>query len=254
MQTPTAKVSLAKKIKKNTEELGILHIDNTKDIAFALHTTLKKPKRDTMAFWYFLKVNYIKIKPQTDRKPSMDKNDYITKLQQDLAQKFIELNGTEFGALIQAPDVIYGQVIAVLKRELIDPWYANSNGLRETKGDPKGKERIEKIENAYWDIVKNDRKHILGNFGTASFRYSEGGECTACFISADKSEALSVSLAKSRTVRYETNGKENKKVVLGGSVSTTTLKQVKSDIKKLAGSTHNKEYYRVLANFLESVI
>lgn len=254
MQTPTAKVSLAKKIKKNTEELGIHHINNTKDIAFALHTTSKKPKRDTMAFWYFLKEYHIKIKQQADRKPNMEKEDYITKLQQELAQKFIELNGTEFGALIQAPDVVYNQVIAVLKREVIEPWYGKANGLREVKGDPKGKERIEKIENAYWDIIKNDRKNILGNFGTARFKYSDNGECIASFISSDKTEALSISLAKSRRVHYELNAKEVKKVILGGSVSTTTLKQVKSDIKKIANASYNKEYFTALAKFLDTVI
>ena len=254
MQNTPTKVSLARKIEKNQRELGITKVSSMEELANVLSINDKKQKREQITFWYLLKVHYVTVKNHANRKPTMDKEDYMAKLQQSLAQQCIELNNAGFGALIAAPDVVYSQVISVLKREVIDVWYANSNDKRTVKGDPKGKERIEKIETAYWDIVKNDRKNILGNFGTGRFIYNEDGECSAYFISSDKSELMGVSLAKSRQARYENNNPEVKKVLLGGSVSTTSLTDVKNSLTKLAQTTKNKEYFTAVAQFLNTVI
>src|SRR5699024_6179378 len=147
-----------------------------------------------------------------------------------LESEIFKLNKIE-GAVITAPDVIYGQVLSVLQREIIKPWYEKSGGAKITKIDPKGIERIDIIESAYFDEIKEGNK-LLGS-GRLMKVISPDTDTLGSrlkFVSPDQLELVILYLSSQRKLvakTRNTNAKADIKsndVEVGGSVSGTTLK------------------------------
>lgn len=187
----------------------------------------------------YLTINgYLKIADDLKRKPTVPKNEYLKKLDKMISTDLFIINRVK-GYLTQAPELVVRDVVSKLDKDIITKWYAKHKGIKSVKTDPKGAERIEKIEKAYWDFITDNREHILGTGRVSRLKDS------LLIMSGDKTEAILLSLVTERKVYIQEHkgGETKKPLSFGGSYSTTTLKELKQVIKQFADNSDNKEYW-----------
>lgn len=250
-------MKLDTKIKFNCQKFGLEDVKTLEDFRSVLKGYNAGFQSDGVAFWYFLRSEVEQIKPLLNKKPEIPYASYVAKVKGRLESEIFKLNKIE-GAVITAPDVIYGQVLSVLQREIIKPWYEKSGGAKITKIDPKGIERIDIIESAYFDEIKEGNK-LLGS-GRLMKVISPDTDTLGSrlkFVSPDQLELVILYLSSQRKLvakTRNTNAKADIKsidVEVGGSVSGTTLKELKQGLRTFANSSNNKLYWLEVVRLLE---
>ncbi len=250
-------MKLDTKIKFNCQKFGLEDVKTLEDFRSVLKGYNAGFQSDGVAFWYFLRSEVEQIKPLLNKKPDIPYASYVAKVKGRLESEIFKLNKIE-GAVITAPDVIYGQVLSVLQREIIKPWYEKSGGAKITKIDPKGIERIDIIESAYFDEIKEGNK-LLGS-GRMMKVISPDTDTLGSrlkFVSPDQLELVILYLSSQRKLvakTRNTNAKADIKsidVEVGGSVSGTTLKELKQGLRTFANSSNNKLYWLEVVRLLE---
>lgn len=250
-------MELNTKIKFNCQKFGIENVKTLEDFRVVLKGYNAGFQSDGVAFWYFLRSEVELIKPLLTKKPTVPYASYIAKVKGRLESEIFKLNKID-GAVITAPDVVYGQVLSVLEREVIKPWYEKSGGTKITKIDPKGIERIDLIETAYFEEVKAGNT-LLGS-GRMMKVISPDTDTLGSrlkFVSPDQLDLVIIYLSSQRKIvakTRNTNAKDDIKstdVEIGGSVSGTTLKELKQGVRTFANSSKNKLYWLEVARLLE---
>lgn len=250
-------MKLDTKIKFNCQKFGLEDVKTLEDFRSVLKGYNAGFQSDGVAFWYFLRSEVEQIKPLLNKKPEIPYASYVAKVKGRLESEIFKLNKIE-DAVITAPDVIYGQVLSVLQREIIKPWYEKSGGAKITKIDPKGIERIDIIESAYFDEIKEGNK-LLGS-GRLMKVISPDTDTLGSrlkFVSPDQLELVILYLSSQRKLvakTRNTNAKADIKsidVEVGGSVSGTTLKELKQGLRTFANSSNNKLYWLEVVRLLE---
>lgn len=251
-------MSLDTKIDLNCKKFGIEDIKNIEDFRSVLKGYNVGVQSDAVAFWYFLRSEVDTIKPLLNKKPAVPYASYVATVKGRLESEIFKLNKIDNASVITAPDVVYGQVISVLQREVIKPWYEKSGGTKITKIDPKGIERIENIESAYFDEVKEGNT-LLGS-GRMMKIISPDTDTLGSrlkFVSPDQLDLVILYLSSQRKLVVKTrntNAMDDIKstdIEIGGSVSGTTLKELKQGLRTFANSSKNKLYWLEVARLLE---
>ena len=181
-------------------------------------------------FWFFVRSEAIRLLRLMGKHPTNTQSEYIRSMQSRLSEGYLAFNLAGEGYLISAPDVIVPQIIDLLKRSLINHWYQTKT-VRSTKVDEKGMERLNRIQEAYWQELKDNRNSPLGS-----------GKITQkstylIFYNANHTKAIQITFYARRVVKLieldEKTGSGREIASLDGSVTSTTLKQMKDFLSTL---------------------
>ena len=200
-----------------------------------------------IAYWYLLNSELENLKPKLSSSPTMNQKDILYSIEIGVKAVISELNDMKQG-IVPYPDSICKQVVRDLAIEVIQPWFDHYNSKKQIKGDPKGKERLENIIEKFSEAVKENTNSPMSKGTTRTFSLPNG-DIILYFISQSTGEYLGITLMKSRQVVYN-HLPTDFKVIKGGSVYKTSLKELKSEFIKLAGKTRNNSYFLAVSEFL----
>ena len=222
-----------------------------------LYEKLKKAETSTeklqITYWYFFNREYEFFKPQLQKYPTVSKEETVEATSTAIMDDMYEVvTMDESKELIKAPECLHRKIMKALVREVFNPWYTNYKKPRVIKGDPKGIERIDRIYESYWELVRTHKVKALDSGFTKTY-VQNNGDKALLFISAKTNEYLGITLAKSRQVLYN-NLSKDVSIVKGGSVHKTTLTEVKQQFKALAANSVNKEYFLAVSEYLDKAL
>lgn len=185
---------------------------------------------------------YLSVMPIKEEKVFLNMVYYLTD------SEFFNINKVN-GYLSQAPELVVRDVVAKIKRDITSKWYAKYKTIKVTKVDPKGLDRVAKIHEAYNKVIIANRKHTLG---TGSLFNKE---TYIIFRSPKRDEILAVYLYDCRGVTGNTVSAEKDTPVVfekKGSVTGTTLKEVKEAVKIFANQSKDTIYWKAVASLIDN--
>lgn len=189
---------------------------------------------------------YLKIEPVLLKKPTVEEPKFLKQVYTLVEAEFFRINKIN-GYLSQAPELVVRDVVAKLKRDLITKWYSKYTSIKETKVDPKGLDRVSKLNNAYNNIVKENKGHVLGKgrlFNKDTY---------ILLRSPNRDEILGIYLYDKRGVIAHTIHADKEQPVVFkklGSVTGTTLKEVKETVRLFAKQSKDKAYWTAVSDFV----
>ena len=202
-------------------------------------------------YWFLMNKYYNIALKIASTEPKMSLTSVSDKMKQLLRKDLEELYHLDKNKRLVKTNSRINDIIDPIIKDVLEPWYEKYGTTKSTKSDPKGVERIEKIKTSYDDYVKSNPNSVLAS-GYAEVLSDSTGVVAISFNSPNTKEIMRVHLVNRRKVHYVNLGKGH--IMLDGSVSTTTLKEVKYRVHLIVSKTTNKEYYKQVAKFLETVL
>lgn len=187
---------------------------------------------------------YLSVKPIKEEKVFLKMVYYLTE------SEFFSINKVN-GYLSQAPELVVQDVVSKLRREVVSKWYAKHKTIKITKVDPKGLERVNKIHESYIQIVTEDRKNILGSGSLFN------KETYLIFRSPKRDEMLAVYLYDCRGITGNTLSADKDKPTVfekKGSVTGTTLKEVKDSVRAFAKQSKDVQYWKAISVLIDNYL
>ena len=191
---------------------------------------------------FFTKVGYRTILKATRQKPVYGKEDTIKSLQDEIERSCQSVNnlGRVF-VILDTSEIAYKSTMNV-KKVLIDDWYSKYEpNVKLTLPDPKGKERLYAIADAFEEERLNNP--ILAK-SLIQLTQANGGRLT--FYHPVYKELLILNIVNRREVAYAYEEKDTRKVIQGmkgGAVSTTTIKDIKKYVNDFIFLTRDPKYW-----------
>lgn len=187
---------------------------------------------------YLAAHEYDRIYNEATRKPTRPKEETLKIMEKRISADLFDINKVN-GYFVTAPELFTRDVLELLEKEVVNKWYERyGHQVKKSKLDPKGIERIGRIEKAYWDTIQEDRQNIIGN----GYMKRNGG--TLILSHSSKEEVILLSLVNERKLYVKTA--DAGKQAYGGSVSGTTLKELKQHLLTFANNSNNKEYWKAI--------
>lgn len=241
---PIAKLNTSYDLRKLLEEI-YLKVDFTNSVAMA----------EEVSHAYILNKYRNLLITQTKSKPFISQKNYLEQLRGLMIDELIETNLKDKEDVLLYPNKLATNALYMLNRDYIQQWYTSYKEQDKllTAPDPRGLERIKRIENAYLEDVHNGNKK-LGK-GKIIFNLANGG--CLMFASPNKEEMVVLYLVNSRKVSFEQKlpyEKEIKRELIGGSVNATTLKSIKETLRNFTNNSIEKEYWSDVLKIIETNI
>lgn len=209
---------------------------------------------------YLTYKTFIYLKPVLSEAPTRPKAELVDNVVNYIPKAINELllveGYSESAEIIyQSTDypTIHSDVVKLARKEL-DTWYKSYEKGKNTKPDPKGNARLVKLYKAYLKDKVNSPRSPLTVKGTVEFDENRG---VAVFSPHDQSKVLELSIVYKRKVRIlsETDNGSYSSKDFGGSVSTTTLKDLKDTVAKFSlAQTENREFWLGVSKLISDSI
>lgn len=124
--------------------------------------------------------------------------------------------------------------------EILNGWYANYGEVKPTSVDEKGFDRIIRIHDAFIGIAEYDytkppvtQGQVTSDKKKIVFQHKDGKESMAIHL-----------VDKRKVITLQVKNGERELNEFGGSVSSTTLKEIKEHILKFANQSENVDYWK----------
>lgn len=203
---------------------------------------------------FFLKKYYSWLGKQMKGKPTMTQEKYSQAIRTNVLNEIDQLNVLGDRQLVENPLDIASTVEIKLTKEILQHWFSAYNQVeRETQADPKGLERMKRIQDSYTEAARGGNKGL--SKGTLMINHANGG--CLMFMSPKRDEVVVLYLVKSRKIEFQQKlpyEKEVKKESIGGSVSGTTLKLLKETLRNFTNNSIDKDYWSEVLKIVETNI
>lgn len=240
------------KINKYLQEYRLQNVTDLKGLMVSIESNPGDFKYTGSKLYWFLQNKYYNFALQfTKSVPNRELSEITSKIKQLVHKDLVTLYSLDVNKRLVKTNSRINDIVDPIEKYLLKPWYEKYGLTKSTKSDPKGVERIEKIKTSYDAYVKDNPQSVLAS-GYAEVLSDSAGDVAISFNSPNTKEIMRVHLVNRRKVHYINIGKGH--IMLDGSVSTTTLKEVKYRVHLIVSKTTNKEYYKQVAKFLETVL
>lgn len=233
--------------KERTTRLG--KVNNMLDLYKELNNVYHQKDVNDLVTYYFVKHTYQTMLPKLSEKPPFTRKHFTDRLVGDIIRGIDTLNNYAKFNVVEKR-VVLPKVMNIVNKLILDKWYGKSVDKSRIKGDTTAKFRVANLIDNYKYYA--EVQPILKN-GSVSAAYDDyEGEYTIRF--GVGIEGLKITLAKSRSVSYYRDINDATGIHIEGPISKTSLKALKSNVRKATKNCDNKEFFDALADYIDKYL